>query len=94
MFRKIWLFFAVFLLLLGLETLFLKSITLSPQGTEILAKQDPSMEKKRWWVEALTGEALKFPEKEIPIRDEFAYVLLFFSAVGFIHVFFIPSEED
>lgn len=93
MFRKVWLFFAVFMLLLGLEILFLKSVTLTSQGTELLAKQDPSIEKKRWWVEALTGEELKFPEKEIPIRNEIGYILLGVSAVGFLHFFFIPSED-
>ncbi|MBE6424406.1 MAG: hypothetical protein IJD43_08700 [Thermoguttaceae bacterium] len=93
MFRKIWLFVAVFLLLLGLETLFLKSVTLTSQGTEILAKQDPSIERKRWWIEALTGDELKFPEKEIPIRNEIGYILLAFSTVGFMHWIFIPREK-
>ena len=95
MFRKIWFFSSILSLLIGIEMIALQSIVLNSEGTKILALGDPSVERKRWWIEALTGDALKYPEKEIKIPQTAAYLFFGLSGLGFAHsFFFIKNDSD
>lgn len=95
MFRKIWFFSSVLCLLVGLELCSLQSIVLNSEGTKLLAKGNPAVERKRWWIEALTGDALKYPEKEIQIPQSAAWIFFGLSGLGIAHsLFFIKGNQD
>lgn len=88
MVRKIWLFLSTLCLLFGLELFLLQSFVLTSESTEFIAQQDESIERKRWWFEALVGEELRFPEKEIAVKPVVSYGLLFVAGIGFFHCAF------
>lgn len=93
MIRRFWVFLGTLCLLLGLEILATQSIVLTSECTKMIAKQNPKIERKRWWVEALTGDDLEYPEKEVKVHPTAGYVLLFVASVGFMHSFFILTDK-
>ena len=92
MMRKIWFFFAVLTLLLGLEVLGTRSVVLTSDTTKVLAQQSEKLEKRRKFFEALMGKEYEYPEKEVPINHAVGYGFLVFSGIGIMHVMLLPSR--
>lgn len=92
MMRKIWFFFAILTLLLGLEIIETRSIVLTSDTTKVLAQQSEKLERRRKFFEAFMGKEYEYPEKEIPINHAIGYGLLVFSGIGMMHVVLIPSR--
>ena len=92
MVRKLWIFLGTFLLLMGMELVWTHSVVLNSRCTELLAKNNVEVQRKRWWVEALTGNPLEYPEKEIEIRSMSGYILLGASGLCFMHGLFLVKD--
>ncbi|MBQ9454201.1 MAG: hypothetical protein Q4A17_07940 [Thermoguttaceae bacterium] len=92
MVRKIWFFFAVLTLLLGLEVLGTRSIVLTSEATKALAQQSEQLEKRRKFFEAIMGNQYQYPEKEVPINHAIGYGFLVISGIGMMHVVLLPSR--
>ncbi len=91
--RKVWLFLGILLLLIGLETVMTQTVVLNSKCTEILSKNNAEVQRKRWWVEALTGIPLEFPEKEIKINQMHGVYVLAISGVCLMHGIFFLKEK-
>ncbi|MBQ6109399.1 MAG: hypothetical protein IJK97_14395 [Thermoguttaceae bacterium] len=93
MLRKIWFFFAILTLLLGLEVIETRSIVLTSDATKVLAQQSEKLEKRRKFFEAIMGKEYQYPEKEVEINHVIGYGLLVFSGIGIMHVVLLPSRS-
>ena len=93
MLRKIWFFFAILTLLLGLEVLETRSVILTSETTKVLAQQSEKLERRRKFFEAIMGTEYKYPEQEITINHVIGYGLLVFSGIGIMHVVLLPSRS-
>ncbi|MDO4574892.1 MAG: hypothetical protein Q4D98_06720 [Planctomycetia bacterium] len=87
-------FFVGFLLLLiGGQFLLTDRVYLTSQFTHALARrQDPTINKKTWWYEAIYGEKVKIPEKEIAIPESAAYMTMAVASICIMHGLVIRSK--
>lgn len=77
MLRKVFLFLGLFIILVGLQVFLTDRVYLTSQFTRALAERnDPSITRKAWWYEAIYGEPVKIPEKEIAVPEWLGYVII------------------
>lgn len=70
-------FLGMLVILIGLQFFFTDRVYLTSQFTRALAERnDPSITRKAWWYEAIYGEPVKIPEKEIAVPEWLGYAII------------------
>ncbi|MDO5113554.1 MAG: hypothetical protein Q4E67_04185 [Planctomycetia bacterium] len=85
-------FMGCLLLFIGGQCLLTERVFLTSQFTHALAiRQDPTISRKTWWYEAIYGEPVKIPEKEVEIPELAGYLTMTIASICFMHGFVIKK---
>ncbi len=77
MLKGIFCFLGMLIILLGIQFFLTERVFLTSQFTRALAeRQDPSITRKTWWYEAIYGEPVKIPEKEIIVPEWLGFIIM------------------